>query len=450
MVDWMNISNRNAWANSRSRLSEKPSFVVALSASFSQKDSCPEPASEEPGQLVNYYYYYYQQKIGAAGLPRITEEQDDTMRQRGAWVTAATTNQPQAQCQSPDHTHAIGFVDQSGLTPSLFTVPNQLDTRDVDNDSDNASSVFGHSICGDSVGRSVHEDQEEELEQRQSRTGVFTAVAERSTDSRRPPVRRLQNVDRSADWGQRNSQPEVGNFGLFFCNWGLRSRAPAARRRSRVMDQQLLSNPCSVLVVLEANAGLATMLESSGSVEGTGSPGMAGRPQFEYIVLRGLEESSILIAARADNCNSLECLHFESYEDRRYKHQGKERIARSRLMVYKVDFKQNIGHLGNEIVIAGVHGSRRTMNLQWQEAHKAFFDRLHAQILSKKIQFLCGDFNMSLTDVPKQLERRGLKCDCVAWYPWKPRGAFPEVVDPANTPSLGLDSCAIFLHRWHS
>ena len=210
------------------------------------------------------------------------------------------------------------------------------------------------------------------------------------------------------------------------------------------MDQQLLSNPCSVLVVLEANAGLATMLESSGSVEGTGSPGLAGRPRFEYIVLRGLEESSILIAARADNCNSLECLHFESYEDRRYKHQGKERIARSRLMVCKVDFKQNIGHLGNEIVIAGVHGSRRTMNLQWQEAHKAFFDRLHAQILSKKIQFLCGDFNMSLTDVPKQLARRGLKCDCVAWYPWKPRGAFPEVVDPANTPSLGLDSCAIF------
>ena len=128
MVDWMNISNRNAWANSRSRLSEKPSFVVALSASFPQKDSCPEPASEEPGQLVNYYYYY-QQKIGAAGLPRITEEQDDTMRQRGAWVIAATTNQPQAQCQSPDHTHAIRVLDQSGRRPSLFTSPKQSDTN---------------------------------------------------------------------------------------------------------------------------------------------------------------------------------------------------------------------------------------------------------------------------------------------------------------------------------
>jgi len=234
------------------------------------------------------------------------------------------------------------------------------------------------------------------------------------------------------------------------CNWGMRSKSLAASQRTMVMDQQLLKNPCSVLVVLEANAGLANLLNASTSVESTQCSGLGSRPERNYMVIRGQEKLSILFAARQDNCNSLECLHFESYEDRRYKHQGKERIARSRLMVCKVDFKQNIGHLGNEIVIAGVHGSRRTMNLQWQEAHKAFFDRLHAQILSKKIQFLCGDFNMSLTDVPKQLERRGLKCDCVAWYPWKPRGAFPEVVDPANTPSLGLDSCAIFLHRWHS
>ena len=51
---------------------------------------------------------------------------------------------------------------------------------------------------------------------------------------------------------------------------------------------------------------------------------------------------------------------------------------------------------------------------------------------------------MSLTDVPKQLARRGLVCDCVAWYPWQLRGACPAVADPANTPALGLDSCAIF------
>ena len=113
-------------------------------------------------------------------------------------------------------------------------------------------------------------------------------------------------------------------------------------------------------------------------------------------------------------------------------------------MVCKAIFKQNIGHLGEDIVIVGVHWNYMTMRLQWKAAHTAFFDRLHAQIRSSGIQFLCGDFNMSLTDVPKQLARRGLACDCVAWYPWKPRGAFPDIKDPANTPFFGLDSCAIF------
>jgi len=203
-----------------------------------------------------------------------------------------------------------------------------------------------------------------------------------------------------------------------------------------------------VLVVIEASDGLEQKLTASTPVAGIGRHGLCRRPQFGYIVSRSQDEMSILIAARKDTAASIECLHFESHADIAISFAPS--LARSRLMVCKVTFKQSIGHLGKAIVIAGVHGSRRTMNLQWQEAHKAFFDRLHAQILSKKIQFLCGDFNMSLTDVPKQLERRGLKCDCVAWYPWKPRGAFPEVVDPANTPSLGLDSCAIFLHRWHS
>ena len=108
-----------------------------------------------------------QTELGEASN-RITEAQDDTMRQRRAECTAAMTNQPQVQRQSPDHTHAIGVVDQSGRTPSLFTVPNQSDTRDVENDSENAGRVFGYSICGDSVGTSVHEDPQSQSQSRKS------------------------------------------------------------------------------------------------------------------------------------------------------------------------------------------------------------------------------------------------------------------------------------------
>ena len=140
-----------------------PALLRPAVQAFPVEEPLPEHASEivPPEPL-----YVAQTELGEASN-RNTEAQGYTMWRSRAECTAAMTDQPQVQRQSPDHTHAIGFVDQSGLTPSLFTVPNQLDTRDVDNDSDNASSVFGHSICGDSVGRSVHEDQEEELEQRQ-------------------------------------------------------------------------------------------------------------------------------------------------------------------------------------------------------------------------------------------------------------------------------------------
>ena len=54
------------------------------------------------------------------------------------------------------------------------------------------------------------------------------------------------------------------------------------------------------------------------------------------------------------------------------------------------------------------------------------------------MQFLAGDFNMSLPDVPRQLRSRGIKVDCLAWYPWN------HATECAHGSSLGLDSCAIF------
>ena len=208
------------------------------------------------------------------------------------------------------------------------------------------------------------------------------------------------------------------------------------------MDQHFLKNPCGVLVVIEATDGLEQKLKASTPVADIVRHGLCRRPQFGYIVSRSQDEMSILIAARKDTAASIECLHFESHADIAIRFAPS--LARSRLMVCKVTFKQSIGHLGTAIVIAGVHGSRRTMNLQWKKAHTKFFNRLAAQICKHNIKFICGDFKMSLTDVPNQLARRGLQCDCVAWYPWQLRGACPAVADPANTPALGLDSCAIF------
>ena len=74
-------------------------------------------------------------------------------------------------------------------------------------------------------------------------------------------------------------------------------------------------------------------------------------------MVRGNEDSASLIACRTDNTSSLECLKYEVYGDHYYKEKGKNNMARSRLLICEVVFKQNIGHLGKEIVVCGVHGT---------------------------------------------------------------------------------------------
>jgi hypothetical protein len=62
-------------------------------------------------------------------------------------------------------------------------------------------------------------------------------------------------------------------------------------------------------------------------------------------------------------------------------------------------------------------GHNRTMKFEWPQALQAFWDRLAAKIHAHRIQFLAGDFNMSVTEVVKQLRSRGIQSDCIAWYP---------------------------------
>ena len=107
-------------------------------------------------------------------------------------------------------------------------------------------------------------------------------------------------------------------------------------------------------------------------------------------------------------------------------------------MVCEVAFKQNVGHLGKNIVVAGHHGHNHTMKFTWPEVHKQHFDLLAMRIGKYRIKFLCADFNMSVTEVTKQLRSRGIKCDCCAWYPWI------HATTEVNGQALGFDSCAIF------
>ena len=80
------------------------------------------------------------------------------------------------------------------------------------------------------------------------------------------------------------------------------------------------------------------------------------------------------------------------------------------------------------------------MKIEWKEAWDAFWDQLAERVRGFGVQFLAGDFNMSLTEVPKQLRKRGIACDCVAWYRFMD-GREPDGIEIHG--GLGLDSCGI-------
>ena len=78
------------------------------------------------------------------------------------------------------------------------------------------------------------------------------------------------------------------------------------------------------------------------------------------------------------------------------------------------------------------------MRIKWRAVWESCWDRLAEFIRSHGVQFVAGDFNMSLTEVPKQFRSRGLSCDCVAWYPWVHR------TKRVHRQALGFDSMGIF------
>ena len=295
-----------------------------------------------------------------------------------------------------------------------------------------------HSSCPSIVGDSIADGSGADTDQ--SETAVAARVARRA--ARVAPIRPEQgdpNIRRqSSRW---NAEPEVGNFGLFFGNWGLRATLAGAavkKMRRKIQDRQIMKCPAQVLVLAETTEDTEVLLQQTRSHGNPDATGLDKRDTAEHWVQRGNEAEAILIAARKDVTTHLDCLEYDVYPDHPYTRKGRGKAATSRIMVCKVWFKQNIGHIGKEIVVAGVHGHRRTMKFEWPEALSRFWDRLASKIRSHGVHFIAGDFNMAFTEVVKQLRSRGLTADCCAWYLW--RHDTMKVHDQA----LGLDSCGIF------
>jgi hypothetical protein len=284
------------------------------------------------------------------------------------------------------------------------------------------------SIAGDTVDEESHLDDDESA----------TASRQQRLAPREPVHGHFRSEpNRSSKW---NNEPEVGNFGLHLGNWGLTgTTSNGFLNRARPEN---LKNLAQVLVVLEASRQLEDSLKQAAVAGDANAVGLRARPTQSYYVVRGAEESAVLIAARTDVTTGIETLLHEVHEDHAYRVRGKQQMARSRILVCKIHFKPNICHLGNDIVVGGVHGHYRTMKIEWKQQWDAFWDRLARSVRQFEMKFFAGDFNMSLTEVPKQLRSRGILCDCVAWYPWR-QGTGAAVAERTGQ-RLGFDSCGIF------
>ena len=281
---------------------------------------------------------------------------------------------------------------------------------DVHDESGSACPSVAGDTVADSSGAEIDEDETAVAARRQQRVAPKT------------PAQGNKNTGRGES-SRHNNEPEVGNFGLFFGNWGQRATLGGdARKKARriTQDRQILKSLAQVIVLCEASAGVEEMLRQPPEDGNPEQEGLEGRSSHEHFVVRGAEsEAAVLIAARKDNTTFLECLEYEVHHDNDYKEKGKTRKARSRMLVCRVGFKQNVGHLGKELAVCGVHGHNRTMKFEWPQALQDFWDRLAAKIHAHRFQFLAGDFNMSVTEVVKQLRSRGIQSDCIAWYPWQ-------------------------------
>ncbi len=292
------------------------------------------------------------------------------------------------------------------------------------------------SVPGDSNADSSHADSDEPEAAKEARRNdrnkrKFTPTAPRQGDPNeltRIPSR----------W---NDQWEVGNFALMAGNWGLRSTVGGKRPHSvrrYAHDRQITKSPAQVIVLAEASPAIEELLRRPRSHGTEADTGLERRGSAEHWVVRGNENSAILIAARKDVTTNLNMLDYEVSDDHPYVERGTGKQARSRVLVCQVLFKQNIGHIGKDIVVAGVHGHNRTMKFEWPEVFHKFWDGLARKIREFNVKFLAGDFNMAFTEVPNQLWSRGIKSDCCAWYPWR------HDTKTVHQSSLGFDSCGIF------
>ena len=404
-------------------------YAPARSAITSASDSGQSRASTSWMAVANHHAWM----VRTAGAVRTRKTLVQDSRDLGPGESAAAGSLGEESGAFAKTNQSVRFdcsqpLDEAQVAASSSTqIPEcRMDKGDLsepDGDSDDGSdcaSLGGRS--GDTAGSRT----DAEIER-----GDLSAVAARRTEMAQPKNRVVGDLHPYNEPAHRNKRKDVGNFGLFMGNWGERSEKNAASADCRALhDSQVMGSPGEITVLFEATNAVAAMLareplhvpDRPRSRHNEKAPlgNMSARDWYEHWVVIGNEpKGSILMAARKNVCENIDCVHSDSWVDGCWKVKTKNRTAITRVMVCKFKWKQHIGHLGKDITVMGVHGHYRTMNMLFaNRVTDEFWQKIKDLIVEHNVNFLVGDWNMSLPQVVPRLTALGLRVDLCSWYPW--------------------------------
>jgi hypothetical protein len=196
---------------------------------------------------------------------------------------------------------------------------------DVEDEADSDGGLSGRS--GDTVGPESEADFEQ---------GNVSAVAARRTTMAQPKNRVVGDLRRRNEPAERNQRFDVGNFGMFVGNWGERS---GRQKKATVLhDCQIKGSPGEIIVLLEANEAVKDLLEEEAQyvnteaeevqqvqrvmprsrLAGEKAPvgNVSAREWYKHLTQISKDpKGSILMAARANVCEAVECVHSDSWID---------------------------------------------------------------------------------------------------------------------------------------
>ena len=270
------------------------------------------------------------------------------------------------------------------------------------------------------------------------------------TKKKRARYRRVRRVHVAAVAGQptytgprsthHNNRFDVGNVGVFFANWGQRTKKDDGKVQNNI-DAQILKNPCQVIGLAECQKETQDLLHdpAAAAAKLSQTAALEHRGAYPYLTIRPDEPVTLLLGVRSAVADSIQTLDYTKREEGMYKSKSsaKNRMrAYTRTLTGQINMKTNIGYIGKELRVAvcHLHFQVGNNNKGFKKQHDKFWEWLANHLSHFAVHVLIGDFNMSLFKVVPELRSRGIEANLVSWFPWRSE----------ETGRPMADSCGIF------